>query len=226
MEISLDLKESMYDCEIQITDTHGSRSYYISASGDDIPAHPVRAEIFDNECMIRLVPVMQNTKAVLSDFEVNTWKDKLAKKTSKMLLDAVDKTILRVGCDYKLVDLQDGDLLDINLQIYTFGTFDRFDLLGLFPVSYMFFEISKSNKFFKLAEAYGTNRKSVLKYVRSLSLTGILEYGILTIFTYPVQVHRVKRLTRNKKILKHLTKFNTFSNAERQRFLDKQFKYL
>jgi hypothetical protein len=90
----------------------------------------------------------------------------------------------------------------------------------------MFFEISKSNKFFKLAEAYGTNRESVLNCVRSLSLTEILEYGILTIFTYPVQVHRVKRLTRNKKILKHLTKFNTFSNAERQRFLDKQSKYI
>jgi hypothetical protein len=82
---------------------------------------------------------------------------------------------------------------------------------------YFFFEASTSNKRYKLTDAYETNRKGVLKFARTLAL--------LSLFTYPVQMGRVKYLTRNKKIKRVLTRFNNFSDVERQRFFEKQEKF-
>ena len=48
----------------------------------------------------------------------------------------------------------------------------------------------------------------------------------MSLSTYPIQMARVKYLTRNKKVKKVLTKFNNLSDVERQRFFEKQEKYM
>ena len=142
------------------------------------------------------------------------------------MMNSLDKMILRVGCNYHIEGLQDGDRLDITLQTYAFGTFDRFDILELVPMCYIFFEVSNFNDYYKLIDAYETNRRYVLKFAKTVAASDVLGNGLLlTLFTYPIQVGRVKHLTRNKKILKTLTKFNNFNDVERQRFLDKQEKF-
>lgn len=227
MKITLALKESIYDCKIQITDSRGISYYYISALCDDETVTPfITAEFFDNAFDLTLIPIMPDTNSMLNDFEENSRKDKFAKKATKVLFSSLEKAILRVGCTYRVEQVQDGDRLNINLQTYTFGTFDRFDLLELIPMMYMFFEVSHFNKLFKLKEAYETNRKDVLKFAKTFALTDILGNGLfVTLFTYPIQVGRIKRLTKNKKISKTLTKFNNLSDVERQQFLDKQEKF-
>ena len=227
MKITLVLKESIYDCKIQITDSIESRYYYISALCEDENVTPfITAEIYDNDFDLTLIPIMPDTTSMLNDFEENNWKDKFAKKAIKILSSSLEKAILRVGCTYRVEQVQDGDRLDINLQTYTFGTFDRFDLLELMPMMYMFFEVFNFNKLFKLKEAFETNRKDVLRFAKTFALTDILGNGLfLTLFTYPIQVSRIKRLTKNKKISKVLTKFNNLSDTERQRFLEKQEKF-
>ncbi|MBE6552870.1 MAG: hypothetical protein E7666_00850 [Ruminococcaceae bacterium] len=224
MKIIFTLKASIYDCKIKITDSHGERYYYISAlCEEEMNSSSIIAEIFDDEFSLSLIPMMADPKSILNEFEENDWKDKLAKKASKVLLNSLDKMILRVGCNYHVVGLQDGDRLDITLQHYAFGTLDRFDILELIPMCYSFFEVSNFNRYYKLTDAYETNRKDVLKFAKTLALTDILGNGFLvTLFTYPMQVSRMKRLTKNKKIRKTLAKFNRLTDAERQRFLDKQ----
>ena len=219
MKISLILKESIYDCKIKITDSKGERFYYISALGEEEkdPA-PILLDVFDNEFSISLIPTIGDKTAMLNEFETNNWKDKLIKKVGSFLLDTFDRMPLHVGCDYHIVGLQDGDHLDITLQCYVFGTFDRLEILELIPVMYCFFEPSNSDKLYRLTNAYGINRKDVLKFVRSLAF--------LSLFTYPMQMARVKYLTRNKKVKKLLTKFNNLSDVERQRFFEKQEKYM
>ena len=228
MKISLVIKESVYDCKIKITDSHGERYYYyISALCEEkMYSSSIIAEVFDNDFSLSLIPMMADTNSVLNEFEENDWKDKLAKKASKILLTSLDKMILRVGCNYNFVGLQDGDRLDITLQSYAFGAFDRFDILDLVPMCYTFFEVSNFNDYYKLTDAYGTNRKDVIKFAKTIALSDVLGIGLfLTFFTYPMQVSRIKRLTKNKKILKTLTKFNNLSDVERQQFFDKQEKF-
>ena len=227
VKIFLVLKESIYDCKIKISDSHGERNYYISALCEEgMTSSSITAEIFDNEFSISLVPITADVKSALDEIEDNDWKDKLAKKATGFLMNSLDKMILRVGCTYYIEGLQDGDRLDITLQSYAFGTFDRFDILELIPICYAFFEVSNFNKYYKLTNAYETNRKDVLKFAKTFAFAEILSNGFfLTLFTYPIQVSRVKRLTKNKKISKTLTKFNNLSDAERQRFLEKQEKF-
>ncbi len=226
MKISLVLKESIYDCKIKISDSQGERYYYISALCDEGMTSSIIAEVFDNEFTLTLIPITADVKSVLNEIEENDWKDKLAKKATGFLMNSLDKMILRVGCNYHIKGLQDGDRLDITLQNYVFGTFDKFDILELVPMIYSFFEVANFNEYYKLTDAYETNRKDVLKFAKTFAFADVLGNGFfLTLFTYPIQVSRVKRLTKNKKISKVLTKFNNLSDAERQRFLEKQEKF-
>lgn len=227
MRISLVLKESIYDCEVKIADSHGERYYCISALCEVGKASSsITVEVFDNEFSLSLIPTMADVKSVLNEFEADTRKKKFAKKATGFLMNSLDKMILRVGCNYHIKGLQDGDRLDIILQNYVFGTFDKFDVLELVPMCYTFFEVANFNEYYKLTDAYETNRKDVLKFAKTFAFADVLGNGFfLTLFTYPIQVSRVKRLTKNKKISKVLTKFSNLSDAERQRFLEKQEKF-
>ncbi len=226
MKICLALKDSIYDCIIKITDSHGERQYYISALGDEeLKYSSISAEVFDNDFSLSVIPIIADVNSALNEVEATDWKEKFAKKACSFLMNTLDKSILQVGCNYFIIGLQDGDRLDITLQIYAFGAFDRFNILELIPMCYTFFEVSNFNKYYKLTDAYGLNRKDVLKFAKTLAFTEAFGNGLFALFTYPIQVSRVKHLTRNRKISKTLTKFNNMSNTQRQRFLEKQEKF-
>ncbi|MBE7058409.1 MAG: hypothetical protein E7387_04840 [Ruminococcaceae bacterium] len=227
MKITLVLKESIFDCKVRITDSYGERYYDISCLCEEgTNCSSIEAEIFDSEFSLLLIPVMPDTLSILNEFEPKDWKEKFAKKTTGFLMNSLCKMLLHVACNYYIVGLQDGDRLDITLQSYAFGKIDRFNVLGLVPMIYLFFEVANFNDFYKLTDAYETNRKDVLKFARTLAFTEVLGNGLfLTLFIYPIQVSRIKRLTKNKKLLKVLTKFNSLSNTERQIFLEKQERF-
>ena len=85
--------------------------------------------------------------------------------------------------DYKITGVQDGDRLDISLQNYVYGTFDRFDILELVPMCYVFYEVSSFNERFELVNAFEINRKDILKFARSLALLDVGGNGIFALIT-------------------------------------------
>ena len=229
MTVSFVLKESVYDCMIKITDSHGEQCYYIPCLQEEgANSSSIMVEIFDYEFDLTLTPAMPNMSPLINEFEEKNWKDKLAKKASKLLCDAFEKTILRVGCCYHIDEIKDGDCIDITLQTYVFRTFDRYDLLEIYPVMYMFFEVFRDEKRLNLTTAFETNRKEVLKAARGITLASAfgVDFFLTLILVYPIQISRVKRLTKNKKIAKTLKKFHNLSNAKRLEFLDKQEKFI
>lgn len=227
MNVSFALNNSIYDCKLQITDAHGSRYYLIPALTDEGASDSmVTVDIFENALDLTLVPLTPDLNAVLAGWEETTWKDKLAKKATVALGSSLEKMLLRVGCRYHIDNVQDGDRVDITLQNYLFGRADRFDLLGLLPMMYAFFEVSHGTARMALVDAYETNRKDVVKYAKMMALTDILGNGIFsTLFSYPLQVSRIKHLSKNKTIRKTLMRFSRLSEPERQRFLEKQERF-
>ena len=214
----------MYDCRLQITDSHGSRYHLISVAGGSENTDPsVTAEIYDSECYLSLSPLLPDISAGLNELEGASWKERFAIKAAKILFSAFEKMILRVGCTYHIQGLQDGSRLDITLQYYAFGTFDKVGLLELIPMMYTFFEVSQLDRRFQLTDAQEINRRQVIKAAKSLSLTGILGDGIFALlFSYPIQMGRVKWLSSSRKIRKTLFKFNGMNDSDRQKFLEKQ----
>ena len=225
MTVYFTLKESMYDCNIRITDSKGMRFYHIpSATSDDPSALPyVSAEVFDSSFDLALAPITPDITSSENAFEQNTLKDKLSKKATDFLVSSLDKLILRVGCSYRVEGIQDGDRLVINLQGCVFGASDLYDLLGLVPLIYAFFEVSRFNTRYKLTDTLPLNRKDVIKASGTLAFAYGAGNGCLgMLISYPIQKARIRHLTRDKTVSSFLKRFNSFSEKERQEFLNKQ----
>ena len=217
VKISIVLKESLCDCKIQVTDSVGSRDYYINAPyDDDLPLPSVTVEIFDNEFMLSLFPLMADTDSIINASAGNTLKDRFAKKATKAIFKATEKIFLRIACEYRITDINDGDRLNIDMQHYSFGESDLHDALDIIPIEYMFFEVTNFNKRFGLTNAYATNRKDFLKYAKIYSLTCSAGEGLWDfLLIYPIQSFRTRWLTRNKKVFKTLSKINGSDDIER-----------
>ena len=70
MKITLVLKESIYDCKIKISDSHGECYYYISSLCEEgINSSSIIAEVFDNEFSLSLIPITADIKSVLNEIE-------------------------------------------------------------------------------------------------------------------------------------------------------------
>lgn len=224
MKIVFCVSETLYDCELAVTDINGTRFFRISAAESPFTeGNRLEVEIEGEAATLTVTPQAADYKTVLSELDTDTWKDKFAVKVTDRLMSALQSTLLRVGCKYRLTDLKDGDVLNIIGQEYIFGTFDRFDLLGLFPVIYMFYEVFRGDTRLELLDAFQANRREVLTAAKKLTL---LDFGIHLIFTYPIQIGRVKYLSKDRKISAVLKKFNRMSNAERQKFLAKKEKFM
>lgn len=225
MKIRVTLSESLYDCDLQITDMQGTRWFRIYVMDEsDVQEQFLDIDVFGGEFELTVMPQMADYRSAMNEFEESDWKDKLAKKTVNLLFSAFENMLLRVGCKYSIQGLQEGDTLNITGQQYVFGTFDRFDLLELIPMVYMYYEASWHGNRFRLLDAFGLNRREVVKSAKKLALMDLFGNGLFLLFTYPIQVGRVKHISKNKKIFKTLCKFNDMDEAQRQRILDKQEK--
>ena len=226
MKVVISFRESIYDCKLRIEDSAGCREYSALVTQEPKGATPyITAEVYSEDFDLTLIPVMADTKAVMEELEGNRLRDKVAKKVAGFVFSTLDKMILRVGCKYRVTGFQEGDRLDVSLQSYLFGPFDRYNIFDLIPAMYLFFEVSNFNSRYKLLNAFETNRRTVLKSAKALAFSEVLGNGfIFALITYPFQMGRIKYLTSKKKVQKALIKFNNFSPEEREKFLKRQEK--
>lgn len=217
MKIRLVLEDDLHNCGIQIDDMFGTRYFRLNLPDEGQEDHPfLDVDIPGDRFDLTVVPIMVDYKDALKEMENvegNTWKDKLAKKAAGFLLSAFENLILRVGCKYHAEGLPDGAVLNIYRQEYLAGSVHATEILEFLPVLYMFYEVSYLDNRFEVVNAFGTNRKAVVNFARKYSL---IDFGFQLIFTYPIQVGRVKRLTKDKKIFKTLSKFHHMSEDQRQ----------
>ena len=155
--------------------------------------------------------------------EIQNFKDRLAQKIGNTLCSVFDKMLLRVGCTYIISNAKDDNVIRIESQEYIFGTFDKFDLFELVPMAYMFFEASCNGDICKCSDAFAMNRKDVVSSAKKLVL---IDFGLHLLFTYPIQIGRIKKLSSDRKVKKTLIKFNTMDKKEREKFLSAQEQFI
>ena len=221
MRFSLDFSNSPYDCEIIIKDTSEIHNYVVNVS--DKQSDLLEIDVESSRFELTLIPKMHDYKSAFSDMEIQNFKDRLAQKIGNTLCSVLDKMLLRVGCTYIISNTKDDDVICICGQEYIFGTFDKFDLFELVPMAYMFFEASCNGDICKCSDAFAMNRKDVVSSAKKLVL---IDFGLHLLFTYPIQIGRIKKLTSDRKVKKTLIKFNTMDKKEREKFLSAQEQFI
>ena len=221
MRFSLDFSNSPYDCEVIIKDTSEIHNYVVNVS--DKQSDLLEIDVESSRFELTLIPKMPDYKSAFSDMEIQNFKDRLAQKIGNTLCSVLDKMLLRVGCTYMISDTKENDIICICGQEYIFGTFDKFDLFELVPMAYMFFEASCNGDICKCSDAFAMNRKDVVSSAKKLVL---IDFGLHLLFTYPIQIGRIKKLTSDRKVKKTLIKFNTMDKKEREKFLSAQEKFI
>ena len=134
--------------------------------------------------------------------------------------------ILRVSCQYRVSGALDGDCIDLNYRTYVHGCKALNDNLELIPMIYAFFEVADKNGRLKPTGAYGSNRREVIRMARRWTLfdsIGLGSFGFL--LTYPIQLGRIKYLSKGKRVLKKINKLNCMGEDERRSFFKEQEEY-
>ena len=221
MRLSFDFSNSPYDCEVIIKDTSEIHNYVVNVSDKQFDLLEIDVE--SSRFELTLIPKMPDYKSAFSDMEIQNFKDRLAQKIGNTLCSVLDKMLLRVGCTYMISDTKENDIICICGQEYIFGTFDKFDLFELVPMAYMFFEASCNGDICKCSDAFAMNRKDVVSSAKKLVL---IDFGLHLLFTYPIQIGRIKKLTSDRKVKKTLIKFNTMDKKEREKFLRAQEQFI
>ena len=221
MRFSLDFSNSPYDCEVIIKDRSEIHNYVVNVS--DKQSDLLEIDVESSRFELTLIPKMPDYKSAFSDMEIQNFKDRLAQKIGNTLCSVLDKMLLRVGCTYIISNTKDDNVIRIEGQEYIFGTFDKFDLFELVPMAYMFFEASCNGDICKCSNAFATNRKDVVSSAKKLVL---IDFGLHLLFTYPIQIGRIKKLTSDRKVKKTLIKFNTMDKKEREKFLSAQEQFI
>jgi hypothetical protein len=224
MKVSLHFLSGIYNCEVIIKDTLGTRNYDVNLEAVAPDSHHVvEIDVENDNFELTVIPKMTDYESALADMDIQNWKEKLAQKAVNALLSALDKMMLRVGCTYVISKVKEHDVIYLTPQEYLFGTFDKFDLFELIPMAYMFFEASYNGALCKCSNAFPINRKEVVSCAKKLSLS---DFGLHLILTYPIQVGRIKKLTSNKKVKRTLIKFHRLNEQETRKILDKKEKFM
>ena len=221
MRLSLNFSNSLYSCEAIIKDASGIQNYVVNL--EDKQSEFLETDVESDSFELTLIPKTPNYKSAFRDMEVQNWKDKLAQKIGTALCSTLDKMLLRVGCTYLISNRKENDVICIRGQEYVFGTFDKFDLFELLPMAYMFFEASCNGDLCKCSDAFALNRKEVISSAKKLIL---IDFGFHLLFTYPIQIERIKKLTSDKKVKRTLIKFNMLDKKEREKILNKKEEYI
>lgn len=222
MKINLNLHETIYNCDVKITDARGTRSFTIGALDFEEAASfkTAETEVYGDHAVLTVSPNAADYQGVLNEVEWKNLKERLAEKALSKLLSMLEKALLLVGCTYELTNLCEGCEVDLQLDGYPSGNTHLNDLLELYPVLYMFYEAKRNGVRLSPQSAFATNRKTVLRVARSLVIS---DFGFHLLVTYPFQMGIVKHQTRDKKIFKNLRRYHELPEEKRQK-LQEQLK--
>lgn len=220
--IRFEFDNSIYDCDLQIKDLAGVRTYHIpvlnAEEGND---NIFETDILGDSIEITLTPVAANLSShmneIRSDLKQEGWKGKLLFGFLNKVLSSLDGLCLRTSCTYRISDISDNSVYLVRLSGYVHGSTIIADLFNIFPIMYMHYEVLRNYNSFEPINALALNRKDIIRDAKKLA---VLDFGLHTLIMYPIKVSRAKRLTKDKKVKKTLQKFYRLTPEKRQQLFD------
>jgi hypothetical protein len=213
MKITLRFVDQFGDVDLKYHDAAGEHSLLIAM---DTENNLREIDILGDSLEIKVKPTKLDLG--INKEEVSGTAEKVFLKFTEKFASVANDMLLHVGCRYIVNDLQDGDVIDVTCRNYSVSGSDQMLIFDLYPVVYLFFEISKNDRRYEPLEITPINRDKVLKSARVMALA---DFGLHLIVTYPFQVGRVKRLTKEKTVKKKLKAFNVMSEEKRKKILER-----
>ena len=221
-----------YDCRVEIEDMLGRRELtFPLATITEEEDLRMLLDVYGDAFTMTLTPLASDFKPLKDDIKEtmkNGWKEKLLGGIANVALSAISQVILRLACTYRIAlpppDITPNGITPVSLkaelQGYIHDNFFVTEVLELMPVMYGYFELSQKGTFPPLQRARSVNRREVLRLAR---ISGLLN-GLTAIIMYPLEVGRAKRLTKDKKVNRTMTKFYRLPPEKREKIREKQMK--
>ncbi len=213
MKIFLRFVDQFGDVDLKYHDAAGEHSLLIAM---DTENNLREIDILGDSLEITVKPTKLDLG--INKEEVSGTAEKVFLKFTEKFASVANDMLLHVGCRYIVNDLQDGDVIDVTCRNYSVSGSDQMLIFDLYPVVYLFFEVSKNDHRYEPLDIIPINRDKVLKSARVMALA---DFGLHLIVTYPFQVGRVKRLTKEKTVKKKLKAFNVMSEEKRKKILER-----
>lgn len=213
MKITLRFVDQFGDVDLKYHDAAGEHSLPVAM---DTENNLREIDILGDSLEIKVKPTKLDLG--INKEEVSGTAEKVFLKFTEKFASVANDMLLHVGCRYIVNNLQDGDVIDVTCRNYSVSGSDQMLIFDLYPVVYLFFEVSKNDHRYDPLDIIPINRDKVLKSARVMALA---DFGLHLIVTYPFQVGRVKRLTKEKTVKKKLKAFNVMSEEKRKKILER-----
>ena len=218
-----------YDCRVEIEDMLGRRELtFPLATITEEEDLRMLLDVYGDAFTMTLTPLASDFKPLKDDIKEtmkNGWKEKLLGGIANVALSAISQVILRLACTYRIAlpppDITPNGITPVSFKAEMQGYVKAGgELMELLPVVYGYFEATLDGIVPPLEKARGVNRREVLRLAR---ISGLLN-GLTAIIMYPLEVGRAKRLTKDKKVNRTMTKFYRLPPEKREKIREKQMK--
>ena len=211
--------KSDFDCVLKITDVYGTKEYFVSnLNGENC----LDAEIHGDKFELTLIPQDADYKSVLEEIPTESFGERLATKFLGKVLSSEEKYFLLAECRYEVSGIQDGQVIEIDPQIYACTILPISSILDLLAIRYYFFEASCRTSRFDLAEAKILNKDAVLKLYKKVAISS---YGLDVIWKYPLKMSYPKHYAKDAVATEKLKEFVRMNDEQRQKIIDKSREF-
>lgn len=207
--------KSDFDCVLKIADVSGTKEYLLSTlKGENY----LDAEIYGDKFELILIPQDADYKSVLEEIPTESFGERLATKFLGKVLSSEEKYFLLAECRYELSGISDGQVIEIDPQIYACTNVPVPTVLDLLALRYYFFEASCRTNRFDLKDAKVLNKEEVLKSYRKVAISS---YGLDIIWEYPIKMRYPKHYVKDSVVTEKLREFIKMNEDQRKKIIDR-----
>ncbi|MBQ2828930.1 MAG: hypothetical protein IJF20_06765 [Clostridia bacterium] len=213
---------------MQLKDSSGTRYFYLETENAE---KSMGVDIFGDSFDVILTPMFPDFKKDLEEMKPEKLKDKIAKKVISTTMNFAKDVFLFVECTYHVENFCDGDTINLDMTVYDCpsNNFDDYTLSWLFfdiwcpfPVLYMFYDALLNQKRLEPTSTICLDKKKTLKKARQMTLIGTGTGFFSTLIGYPINMARIRFLTREKRIFSTLLKFSRMDEEKRCKYIDEE----
>lgn len=227
MKLTFHLHETEYDCVLHIRDATGTRAFRMTANATlgTTVVNRLTVEVTGDTCEVVALPKsIEKMREEIRDLQGETFVETLvAKAVGKMAYAVYRDALLHTALTYR-VPLQERigtevggtDAVHLHLTERLCCPTPEWmtELLELYPLSYIFFELNEGEEPFTPVGVRALNNLEALRFARKIIL---LQCSGSSLLLYPFLSSRVKRLTKPRVILRKLKKLYKLPPEERSK---------